>query len=638
MVHKLPQLKGLKVGWLRLHFRVNDSLTGRSLVLQAYQTCASEVYLDGKLIRRFGKVSAEPDRQMVGGANALPDEFILTPGDHVMAVRFAVWPGAFALKWGNTLMAITVTSLHGFAITLKQNVLGGYLYMFVASVCFLLCLLHLSFYRYDPTKRANLYFSAYTLASTFGFAIWGLFWQLESAPEELLMMTLSSQAIILSTVFLVEALISLYAFRLRRARQVFWTLFAVSAVLVVFNANALCLGIPVLFFEGVLTWLTIKAMREKRRGAGIIAVAFAASILFLVAGIAIVVFDINTSNLLWTAVWAGIFLCPAIGISLYLSREFALDSKSLREKLLEVEKLSARTLVQEQEKQQLLASQNERLELLVSKRTDELSKSLDNLRATQNQLIQSEKMASLGELTAGIAHEIQNPLNFVNNFAEVSVELLGELKEEAGAGNTADVIAIADDLQQNLGKISHHGRRADNIVKGMLQHSRTSSGAKEQTDLNALADEYLRLSYHGLRAKDKSFNAQLVTGFDPELPVVNVIAQDIGRVLLNLFNNAFQAVGERLAKEHDGYQPKVEVHTKRTENGIEILVRDNGPGIPEGIRDKIFQPFFTTKPAGEGTGLGLSLSYDIVTKMHGGALTVVSEEGKFTEFAVMLPG
>jgi two-component system, NtrC family, sensor kinase len=251
-------------------------------------------------------------------------------------------------------------------------------------------------------------------------------------------------------------------------------------------------------------------------------------------------------------------------------------------------------------------------------------------------LVQSEKMASLGELTAGIAHEIQNPLNFVNNFSEVSIELLQELKEEEAAGHKEGVIAIADDISQNLQKIHHHGKRADAIVKGMLEHSRASSGQKELTDINALADEYLRLSYHGLRSKDKSFNAELITNFDERLPKINVIPQDIGRVMLNLFNNAFYAVNQKIKTAGGDYKPEVTVSTL-TENGrIIIKVKDNGNGIPDAIKEKIMQPFFTTKPTGEGTGLGLSLSYDIVVKGHGGSIQVNSVEGEGSEFIIQL--
>jgi two-component system NtrC family sensor kinase len=266
-----------------------------------------------------------------------------------------------------------------------------------------------------------------------------------------------------------------------------------------------------------------------------------------------------------------------------------------------------------------------------------LEKTLANLTATQAQLIQSEKMASLGELTAGIAHEIQNPLNFVNNFSEVNTEMIDELESELKSGNVDEALAIAAEIKGNEQKINHHGKRADSIVKGMLQHSKASSGQKEPTNINALADEYMRLSYHGLRSKDKSFNAELTTHFDKDLLQVNVMAQDIGRVLLNLFNNAFYAVHQKQETTGADYKPEVTV-TTLTENGqVIIKVKDNGIGIPDAIKEKIMQPFFTTKPTGEGTGLGLSLSYDIVVKGHGGSIAVDTKEGEFTEFIVTLP-
>jgi C4-dicarboxylate-specific signal transduction histidine kinase len=273
------------------------------------------------------------------------------------------------------------------------------------------------------------------------------------------------------------------------------------------------------------------------------------------------------------------------------------------------------------------------------KANTKIEKAYGELKSTQSQLVQSEKMASLGELTAGIAHEIQNPLNFVNNFSEVSRELVGEMKEELATGNTQEAIELANNLDINLEKITHHGKRADAIVKGMLQHSRASSGKKEPTDINALADEYLRLSYHGLRAKDKSFNADYKTHFDENIGKVNVVSQDIGRVLLNLYNNAFYSVNEKKKASPlnaEKYEPIVEVSTKRVGDKIQIGIRDNGTGIPQKILDKVYQPFFTTKPTGHGTGLGLSLSYDII-KAHGGEFKVETKEGKFAEFLIRLP-
>jgi signal transduction histidine kinase len=288
------------------------------------------------------------------------------------------------------------------------------------------------------------------------------------------------------------------------------------------------------------------------------------------------------------------------------------------------------------QKARILKAERERNRAKEMAQAKEIEKAYNELKVTQSQLIQSEKMASLGELTAGIAHEIQNPLNFVNNFSEVNKELLAEMKDEMIKGNLDESIGLANNVMENEDKIIHHGKRADAIVKGMLQHSRSSTGKKEPTNINALADEYLRLSYHGLRAKDKAFNATMNTDFDKSIGNINIIPQDIGRVLLNLYNNAFYAVTEKKKSAEAGYDPTVSVSTKKIADKITITVKDNGNGIPQKVVDKIFQPFFTTKPTGVGTGLGLSLSYDII-KAHGGEIKVNTIEGEFTEFVVQLP-
>ena len=301
------------------------------------------------------------------------------------------------------------------------------------------------------------------------------------------------------------------------------------------------------------------------------------------------------------------------------------------------------SLKKEKEQKERVIHENEMLEQLVRERTDEilqqknqLEETLEELKQTQNQLIQQEKLASLGELTAGIAHEIQNPLNFVNNFSEVSTELLDELKEELNRlpEHTAEIL---DDLTQNLLKITHHGKRASGIVRNMLEHSRTSTGEMQQVDINALAEEYIKLSFHGLRAKDKSFNSDFKIVTDESVPPVSAIPQDLGRVILNLCNNAFYAVSKRNAGPD--FKPLVTITTQNVpeEKAVKIMVSDNGGGIPEGLENKIFQPFFTTKPTGQGTGLGLSLSYDIITKGHSGDLRVESRTDEGTRFILSLP-
>jgi len=293
-------------------------------------------------------------------------------------------------------------------------------------------------------------------------------------------------------------------------------------------------------------------------------------------------------------------------------------------------------LIDRIQRRRLIARERQRAMQRELEQAKEIEKSYLELKVAQNQLIQAEKMASLGELAAGIAHEIQNPLNFVNNFSEVSSELVQEINEVIDKGNLDEVKEITADLVQNLEIISQHGKRASNIVKGMLEHSRTSKGEKRPIDINDLADEFLTLSYHGLRVKDKSFNAAFKMEADATLPKVNVVPQDIGRVLLNLINNAFYAVNEKSKKNANGYKPEVIVKTKKLDGKIEISVKDNGTGIPDEIKEKIFQPFFTTKTSGQGTGLGLSLSYDII-KAHGGELKVETKPGEGTTFIIKLP-
>jgi len=326
--------------------------------------------------------------------------------------------------------------------------------------------------------------------------------------------------------------------------------------------------------------------------------------------------------ILYVCLFAGIIWCFVYLRSLQLVKE---------KRVLE-HKVHLRTEEVTQQKEEI-ESQRDSLEV----QKNSLEKTLKELKTTQTQLIQSEKMASLGELTAGIAHEIQNPLNFVNNFSEVNAELIDEMKQEMDKGNLGEAKAIADDIKENEQKINMHGKRADGIVKGMLEHSRSRSGQKEPTDINVMADEFMRLSYHGLRAKDKSFNAELITHFDTDLPKINVVQQDIGRVLLNLFNNAFYVVNQKKKTVGEAFKPEVTVTTYAENGNVIMKVKDNGVGIPDSIKDKIMQPFFTTKPTGEGTGLGLSLTYDMVVKGHGGNISVDTKEGEYTTFIITLP-
>jgi signal transduction histidine kinase len=323
------------------------------------------------------------------------------------------------------------------------------------------------------------------------------------------------------------------------------------------------------------------------------------------------------------------YFSAPLSLAVYVSLRFREIISEVRQNAKQVVQLS-------EEKRKQALNQQEILQEEVNRQTAELRHTLENLKSTQAQLIQSEKMASLGELTAGIAHEIQNPLNFMNNFSDVNTELIDELNQEAAKGNIEEVKAIAKNIKDNEEKINHHGRRADAIVKGMLQHSRVSTGQKELTDINALCDEYMRLAYHGFRAKDKAFNVKYETDFDNTIGIINIVPQEIGRVILNLINNAFYAVYERQRQSLSGYEPSIALITTRQNGKIEIKVKDNGDGIPQKVLDKIFQPFFTTKPTGQGTGLGLSLAYDII-KAHGGEINVETKEGEGSKFIVSIP-
>jgi signal transduction histidine kinase len=441
-------------------------------------------------------------------------------------------------------------------------------------------------------------------------------------------------------------LTALYHLLQQKTDKVYWTLFFLMFVAIVLNAGPYYWGWRVggalyeMLLQLSVARISFLAIRRKKRGAWIIAAGALFYVilfpLFLAQGILSSSFLLNLSTLRTITYVAARFSIP-IATSIYLGLDIAFTSRRLQKKLIEVNQLSEKTLAQEQEKQEILANQKKHLEQEVLHRTNELTRSLEELKATQSQLIQKEKMASLGELTAGIAHEIQNPLNFVNNFSDVNAELVDELQAELKAGNTEDAFSISNEIKDNEQKINHHGKRADAIVKGMLQHSRASSGKKEPIDINALADEYLRLSYHGLRAKDKDFNADFKTDFDETIGNIEVVPQDIGRVLLNLYNNAFYAVYAKKKQLNGTFEPTVEVSTKRVGNNVMITVKDNGTGIPQKVLDKIYQPFFTTKPTGQGTGLGLSLSYDII-KAHGGEIRVESKEGEYTECVVQLPG
>ncbi|MFB9843722.1 ATP-binding protein [Mucilaginibacter ginsenosidivorans] len=644
-IDRFEVLKSTGILWLRLHVMVSNSLIGKTFAMRIAQYAASEIYLNGRRIATYGKVSADPSSVRGYLTSKEPIVINLEPGkDNVIAVRLAYQPGltyisslfepipAFALYVNDYRSAAAnyYTYLNG----LKNFVLVFSL--FGGAILIVLCT-HLVYFFFDRRKKVNLYYALFCACICFVTMpneVWGVD-RFGNLAIQMWVAYAEGVFFVIGMVFLLLTVYALFSYTRRGTLSVLSFIGLCATIYMYFNGIkgfVVCTNIIPALFMVEAVHVCIWAMKRRIKDASFV---LAGIILFVVLDIIGGLLD--QATVLAQLLWGIGLLCFPLGMSCYLGVQTAFTNKKLSATLNEVQILSAQSLAQEQEKQQILANQNILLERQVAERTKELNTSLENLRATQNQLIQSEKMASLGELTAGIAHEIQNPLNFVNNFSDVNQEMLIELREELDKGDVEEAKAIAADIEQNEAKINHHGKRAEAIVKGMLQHSRTSSGQKEPTNLNALADEYLRLSYHGFRAKDKEFNAELITNFDSKLPKVNVVPQDIGRVLLNVINNAFYAVQQKTKTAGADYKPTVEICTAQQNRSVIISVKDNGTGIPDNVKDKILQPFFTTKPTGEGTGLGLSLTYDMVVKGHGGSIQINSVEAEGSEFIILLP-
>ncbi|WP_229370274.1 sensor histidine kinase [Fibrivirga algicola] len=645
-------------GWFRLLVKSNKPIKYESLALVVSQFGRSDIYLDGRLLTRL-----IPSRIDSGGSQRILKFIPLPIADtnlHMLAVRYAFRKDpVFFAELGEPAIKFSIMRTDEVATDhLLSEEFGTSVDFLSVGIFGTLSLLHFLFFRANRTQRINR----------------TLFWAMLAFAVSFLCDYLSDITPNLTLDSLVELtgkisfrvsnalfLWGVYQYLNKRAGWFFYSLVGLLTLDLVYRAiigpvPEYTDGIPfiLVFIDYVrLSWIGRKRKEADARLPwkslklaifcilGVLGVAIVGAIASQIDSLGIT-FDLVLAPI-FLLFFVSLFSIP-VGLSLSLVQEYTRTFRSLEHKLQEVEHLSAQTVAQEQEKQQILGRQNETLEQLVSERTTALDQSLTELRTTQDQLIQREKLASLGELTAGVAHEIQNPLNFVNNFSDVSVELLAELDEEherpLGERDAELEKEILNDIKQNITKISHHGQRAASIVRGMLQHSRASTGQRESTDLNTLTDEYMRLAYHGIRAKEKTFEVSLVTHFALNLPAVAVIPQDMGRVLMNLFINAFHAVQERTqcaVSELGTYQPTVTVTTERVGNKVQIRIRDNGMGIPDEVRGKVFQPFFTTKPTGKGTGLGLSLSYDIITKGHGGHLHFVSESGEFTEFIVELP-
>jgi signal transduction histidine kinase len=653
-IDKLDVLKKAEIGWFRLHIKIDSSLLNKPVVFTVKQIGASEIYLNGAMIFRFGVVSHDHDKEVLFNPNYKPYIFQFKGSlSQVIAVRYSFTKSNLYFKnqgFGNpTLVLRILPAQAAFNIIEKEKSYNSAITFAEVGFLFLLFLLHFFFYLSYPKNKTNLYYSLFALCLMMFYWLWFLSYNLPREGHSFFILSLLSLVIGIPGLFL--ALTAVYS-HCRETRD--WRYWLILFCMLLIFPTAwwpydwgwlTCYVYALLIILDALR-VSLKGLKKNILGSRIIFIGWVAFLVSFGFSILITYGIIKPSALgqhykyIEDLTYNAGFLFLWIPFSIILALEFAKTNKSLTQQLQEVKRLSQKTIEQEKEKQQILSMQNETLEQQVQQRTSQLQQSLENLKLTQTQLIQSEKMASLGELTAGIAHEIQNPLNFVNNFSEVNKELLIEMKDEIDKGNLGEVKSIANDLIDNQEKINFHGKRADSIVKGMMQHSKTNTGQKEPTDINALADECLRLSYHGFRAKDKSFSATIETDFDNSIAKINIVPQDLGRVLLNLFNNAFYAVLEKQKTGNKNYKPLVTVATKSPsflgKGSVEVIVTDNGNGIPQKVIDKIFQPFFTTKPTGQGTGLGLSLSYDII-KALGGELRVETKEGEGAEFVIHLP-
>jgi signal transduction histidine kinase len=640
-LHHMPEVKNAEIGWFRLTMKVDSSNFNKTFAFIITGLGASEIYMNGNLIYRFGAVSRNFKEETTRFyANRLLSLTFNGQARQVLSIRYSFHKKNLYLKftYKRPVARIVLKRIdQAFADHIKDDnfdaTLRSIQVSFYLPLGFLLLFLFWSF----RLQKEYLY------SGIFCFCMFAAILMHIFSLSEPTTVSRSNYLLFITQVLYIAGAVSLIngsyiIFNRKRSWFFYFIVFYGFSSLVLYFISYDYSGIyntfffPIINFEFLrISWL---ALRRKRKGAGIF---FLTGLMLNLSLLFLIWFTLNDQPQASAFLQSICFIIPGIGLSLFFAGEFARNAADLQQRALEIERLSTEMIAKEREKQQMLGEQNETLERQVAERTAELSKSLKDLKEAEEQLIQREKMASLGELTAGIAHEIQNPLNFVNNFSDVNTELIDELETEMEEGNLEAAKSIARDIKENEQKINHHGKRADSIVKGMLQHSRNSTGLKELTDINVLADECMRLSYHGMRAKDKSFNAKTVTDFDTSMPKINIVSQDIGRVILNLFTNAFYSVMKKKNELGETYSPMISVTTSKEGNLVKIVVRDNGYGIPQKVIDKIFQPFFTTKPTGEGTGLGLSMSYDIITKGHGGELKVNSIEGEFAEFIILLP-
>ncbi len=641
---KKADAAGRVEGWFRIALEIDSAFRDIPLGISRNLWSASDIYVDGVLVQSFGSTgnpytAYNPHLKY---ARRLP----LMPGrTHLLAIHVVDYETVFTQRelrlWPNNLKRFINLSGPAFDERIAHRIKETYvLGAMTISMSGLLLLLFLLLLFLNPAERIFQFSSVLTLAVLGGAvgSYYGLLTETSYPVEKGLF--LLAHALFLPVMHAMTLLVTEWVLRRRVSRitlAILITMPVTSGLGHVFNISW-PFGIVEMALLGYFAWLLITCRKSIRGAEWSVVVAMTVLTLGSLIWVSLHKYHLDTFIVYENLLKSVVLLSAPILLLLYVALSYR---RILDERQVEAQKVIRIT----EEKRQLLEQQNIVLETQVAERTRDLEKSLSDLRATQSQLIQSEKMASLGELTAGIAHEIQNPLNFVNNFSELNHELLDELQNALPAGRNEEAASLIRDIRENEEKILYHGRRADGIVKGMLQHSRTGSGTKEPTDINALAEEYLRLAYHGMRAKDKSFNVNIKTDFDESIGNIDIVPQDIGRVLLNLITNAFHALSAPKSPEGDlPYIPTVNVTTKLLKppsgglgaNQVQITVSDNGPGIPDAIKDKIFQPFFTTKPTGQGTGLGLSLSYDII-KAHGGLLSMASTPGEGTTFSISLP-
>ena len=637
---KLADKNGRAEGWFRLKIKPDSSFTNMPVSFSSGSWAAVDIYVDGKLISSYGNtgVNGKPFEEPRHTFDP-PVTFNLMPGkDHIIALHFVDYVAPLPprhLKSEDLSLQYFISLASPKSISLGiESLIQEYTYSTIwVAVCFILSILFWLLY-FQNRNEKNLRLIAFC-ASCFAL---GMYFIARENPEGIsydsyTVYNIGASLFVETALIIIPFLLAkIFKRKLSRPLKFFLVIILIAFISDFFVSTTtgnILIGICVLSIIVICIYYIISSWKKLKGAQWAIVIGLLLSLFFVLLFFFVPVVYKNITPQYFFLFFTGFSLSFPLSLLVYVAMRF-------KQYIKEVEQNAKRVVQLSEEKKEHAINQQKILQEEVNRQTSEIRTTLDNLKSTQSQLIQSEKMASLGELTAGIAHEIQNPLNFVNNFSDVNQELLQELKEEVDKGNIEEVKAIADDVIGNEQKINHHGKRADAIVKGMLQHSRKTSGQKEPTDINALADEYFRLSYHGLRAKDKTFNAELKTDFDGTIGKINLIPQDIGRVLLNLFNNAFYAVNEGKTRNPDSYKPTVSVTTIKCDDKVQIVVKDNGNGIPQKIVDKIFQPFFTTKPTGEGTGLGLSLAYDIV-KAQGGMITAESKENEFTEFTITLP-